>query len=1584
MRPAATGLLANFSKHGLRRPGRDALDAATPAQRKAFWAIVFPAVQTEVEIAWNELSMQVVARRDGGDAGNGDRFTWPTTQFEAVGNRFTWLRKLLIIAGPNNSLGLPDLLVKVVDYDRRTYESVSGEMYDVDAVAYLAVPILNRGGPLADECLDVLKRSLDGTHPQGRFGRHVMTALLCCDRPEAWALVDGHLANAGIDEGFRQKLLAQRQGIHPGAWQHFLRTLADHRLWRFACVKDYLPYWLGITWRWDAKPGIEGWLRLWAELHENAELRGKKLRNGNAAELFLALHALAIIDGPATIREVERIIKQKDAERRLACAFFLSVCPPEQRTDCLARLAGDVDVRVVTVATRALESSTHRPSLPADFSQRMENVLKQGLEKMSAIPAPLPDVKPLRDEIVELMVVSLKEGDEERLLPWLGELNGGNRHILITKCNRMTQTAVQRTILFKLMRDTNVEVAKHAIEAARSIALSSDELNQVEAMLVSKHAQRRLLLLDLLMRQPEQTVLASTKRLIEAAKLEQRLAGIEVLRRLSSKEALHPQISGLVAQAQARDGLSQDECNQIQELNALLGPAKEQTPPTSANAFGLVYPSKLPTYPPPQDRGVMLHSPNTVALLQEMDALLTHHRDVEFITLDYNDQPKQTTIAQGGVPYVRREWTLEECRKHFPLLHIWEEWWLNRPPERRDWDGFELERMAVLLPIPAQISSRALFLLCGIKGIPQLANTRSHLEGIISWLRTLFRSNDWQTYLLEASESALHLMKQEGEVSLSGSWLGFAWWQVIGGSSGTDNLTFAQMKQYWQMAWGSPHRRTGTLYLWDVLKAFVLNAASENEFIWYLLGGKNFSSYTADRQFSEFGQTMSSHYIGQCKELRDSRVQAVVARCRERIVEVELKRGEATQDSSYAAKQVSNLRGISQLIKVLVALGSGDLRRVQRSDDFSRSAVFSHLICVCHPKKDDSAESFASAWKQTGVPRERLIEVAVLAPQWAAFIEHALGVPGLKEAVDWIHAHTKTSEWTWQTKTREMWAGELSRLTPVSADELLEGAVDAAWFQRAHAAVGPKLWGQLYDAAKFACNGTGHSRARLFADALLGEVTATELAGMIKTKGHQDAVRAIGLVPLPAEAKKRKAELLKRYRVLAAFRHGSAKSKAQKRASEEAACRIGMNNLARAAGYADPERFAWAMETEEAKDLAGQAQEAVVGDVVVKLEVTPFGKIELQATRAGKPLKSLPPAIKKHPALAALIQRREEARDQVARMRPALEDMMVRGVSLDAGEWRDLMRHPLVAPLLELLVLTSAKEPVGFPLQDGSGLLDAKGKTVAWPADKTPLRLAHPGNLLPAKHWHAWQSACFDRRIVQPFKQVFRELYVVVDKEKGPHGESRRYEGHAVKLQQALAILGKRGWVHHPDEGLHRVYHAADCVAWLSFEEYFHHPGELQQATVSAVRFTDKAGKPLPIENVDPRIFSEAMRDVDLIVSVAHITGTDPEASRSSVDMREALIRETCRLLKLDNVRLDPTSILIQGTRGAYRVHLSSGVVHLHPGRMLYLQPVAEQDRLFLPFADDDPKSVEVLSKVLLLAEDRLIKDPGLLGQLRA
>jgi hypothetical protein len=56
------------------------------------------------------------------------------------------------------------------------------------------------------------------------------------------------------------------------------------------------------------------------------------------------------------------------------------------------------------------------------------------------------------------------------------------------------------------------------------------------------------------------------------------------------------------------------------------------------------------------------------------------------------------------------------------------------------------------------------------------------------------------------------------------------------------------------------------------------------------------------------------------------------------------------------------------------------------------------------------------------------------------------------------------------------------------------------------------------------------------------------------------------------------------------------------------------------------------------------------------------------------------------------------------------------------------------------------------------------------------------------------------------------------------------------------------------------------------------------------------------------------------------------------------------------------------------------------PGTALPIVAVHSQHRgrLFLPFADDDPRTAEVLSKVLLLARDKQIRDPNILDWIRA
>lgn len=82
---------------------------------------------------------------------------------------------------------------------------------------------------------------------------------------------------------------------------------------------------------------------------------------------------------------------------------------------------------------------------------------------------------------------------------------------------------------------------------------------------------------------------------------------------------------------------------------------------------------------------------------------------------------------------------------------------------------------------------------------------------------------------------------------------------------------------------------------------------------------------------------------------------------------------------------------------------------------------------------------------------------------------------------------------------------------------------------------------------------------------------------------------------------------------------------------------------------------------------------------------------------------------------------------------------------------------------------------------------------------------------------------------------------------------------------------------------------------------------------------------------------------------------------------------------------LEGSHALIKGTLGNYMIHLGSGVIHQQAGAAIHVLLVHSQHRgrLFLPFVDEDPKTAEIISKILFFAEDKKIKDPFILKQIK-
>ena len=691
------------------------------------------------------------------------------------------------------------------------------------------------------------------------------------------------------------------------------------------------------------------------------------------------------------------------------------------------------------------------------------------------------------------------------------------------------------------------------------------------------------------------------------------------------------------------------------------------------------------------------------------------------------------------------------------------------------------------------------------------------------------------------------------------------------------------------------------------------------------------------------------------------------------IVTAELRRGDTPARHSAAVRSILRVEGIPTLVRILQALGALKLDRGSwyYGSNEAKASTLSHLLKVSHPRAGETAADLKAALSGTGITEQRLVEVAMYAPQWVPLIEAHLGWRGMASGCYYFQAHMSDIP-----KDRE---SMIAKYTPIPIEDLKEGAFDIDWFRTAYKELGKAHFDLLYESAKYISDGAKHARARKFADAVRGVMKLADVEKEIAAKRNKDLVLCCGLIPLKRAREK---DMLARYAFLQNFLRESRQFGAQRRASEGKAVEIALSNLARACGFDDVTRLVWTAETELIKAHAAHFTPKEVDGVELWLSVAEDGTVSLSCTKGGKPLKSIPAKLKKNAYVLELKEAEKNLREQYRRTRKMLEEMMEDGTPLLAREIANVMEHnPVIAPLLKPLVFC-AGDALGF-YADGA-LVAADGTRTEVEGD-AELKIAHALDLYESGTWAAYQKYLFEKGIQQPFKQVFRELYVKTADEHGKE-TSRRYAGHQIQPAKTVALLKSRRWVVDGEEGLQRVYYKANIIARIYALADWFSPADIEAPTLEWVDFFDrKTFKKLPIDDVPDLVFTEVMRDVDLVVSVAHVGGVDPEASHSTVEMRRAIVQYSLPLFHLTNVRLEGAHAHIHGTLGDYTVHLGSGVVQQKAGAMINVLPVHSQHRgrLFLPFLDEDPKTAEIVSKIVLFAEDGKIKDPFILEQIK-
>jgi Family of unknown function (DUF5724)/Domain of unknown function (DUF4132) len=1607
------------------------LDPLTATERVKIFTAIFPQIATEVEGGWQlwkTMTYQAGYTRKS--------FRLPNNPELSFDRRLSWLQGLIVtIDGYDRDLAWFADWAAYLGYGVET------------SLGTLFVAAIDRGDSLGQEVLQILIDSAKGDREIGSMGRHVVRALLVANNPVGWEFIEKMLLAAQRQEGLRQSILEVIDEAHPIAYQRMLKLIIDENLIRFSATIRAVDVWFGFALEALNEKQAKQIIIQVSELLADENTRIAALASADPQTVYLALWSIGFTDAMVAIEHTKALISHPQETHRYIAVYFLQQLGLyEPRLPILLSAITDPSLHVATVAIQAINIGTYSSPATVNTFDRLQAILPNFPAKTKVLPKLVWEwekIETAQEVVASAMMSFLGDRSPRVMMPYLSLLNPYSRMDLVMmiagieryaddvkiKLASANGDADTRSMLLTMLGDPSTYVREEILRILQKCQILAGEGERLEPLLTRKASELRRGILGLLLNQSDLESIASARRLLAGKDL-QRQAGLELLRELVQKNR-----SALECQAVAevyRSSQKKLTATDTQLLDVIL--AAEQTEATLNNALGLVDRALLSPVVKPELMGdVTIQTPASINCLIAIDELVHEHRQTPVMLTNWRNEQEEALLGNISwqFPSVDYNLTKAENLARLPLADVWENWWQHRAESLKDVDGLELIRSTcphfgnpativqpevdpadeeeaatpIELEDPAalKMSSQLLSLTGETNGTLQYP---SQVETIVSWLLYLHPPQDVRKFTIDAIAAILQIVPplpkpfaydryiNNSQNSIRHNVHDFidSWIAFYRGLPDEQSETQADLAlRWWQiLAWIDRSH----LYSWhpqtsfmDVLNALEIDRVTEADLLYFLLGAE---SPPIDPNAPSTEMVEPRNNFTELGELTRRRMNEVYAklpilteladRCRQRILEVELQRGELPTAASRAALALRSITGIPIVIKLLQALDRGNLKRGSNWGDLSKSAVISHLMRISFPATADTPAEFAQQVKAAEIPSDRLIQFAFFAPQWVQYIEHSIQWAGFTDGVWWIHAHTKDSQWSVEQDVRETWVAQIAERTPLSAESLVDGAVDVTWFNQIHHTLGAERWQQLDEAAKYAASGIGHQRAKQFASAMLGELDRQELIDRIVTKRHQDSVRALGLLPL-AEGKKREGDILDRYQILQEFVRTSKKFGSQRQASEKLAVSIGMENLARTAGYTDPQRLEWAMESQAIADLVGKAQVVTVGEVAVSLSIDPQGVPAISIVKAGKALKAIPANLKKDPEIQALTERKQSIGKQASRMRISLEQSMCRGDKFTASELVQLASHPVMAPMLDRLIMIGEGE-MGYLIEAGTALHSYTGESKA--IASAALRIAHPHDLLESKTWAQWQQDCFDRSRTQPFKQIFRELYVPTAAER-KEKISKRYEGHQINPSQSRALFGQRGWISTEYDGVRRTFHTEGLIAAVELTHGYSTPLEVEGLTLYGVRFYKRdEAKPLAITEIPPRLFSEVMRDLDLVVSVAHVGGVDPEASASTVEMRSTILRETIRLLKITNVQIQSSHVLITGHLGTYSVHLGSGVVHRQPGGSLCILPVSSQHRgrLFLPFVDDDPKTAEVMSKVLLLAKDKEIKDPTILEQI--
>lgn len=340
-----------------------------------------------------------------------------------------------------------------------------------------------------------------------------------------------------------------------------------------------------------------------------------------------------------------------------------------------------------------------------------------------------------------------------------------------------------------------------------------------------------------------------------------------------------------------------------------------------------------------------------------------------------------------------------------------------------------------------------------------------------------------------------------------------------------------------------------------------------------------------------------------------------------------------------------------------------------------------------------------------------------------------------------------------------------------------------------------------------------------------------------------------------------------------------------------------------------------------------------------------------------------------------------------------------------ARDWRErLMGHPLLRVAVSGLIW-SAREVDGLSerrlLVIGGQGFDRAGAVSPLPEGDARMRVWHPAESAP-EEIESWRRLV-EVTLTQPFRQAHRELYRPDRSDGTDPRRSKRFADHVVRQGVFSGLCKSREWsmaLFVGSSGSSPEWRAGkgQVSARLGVQPIGTATdvnGGFSHLMTGAVVFTDgppDSGRELRLDEVPLRTFSEIMRDVDLLVSVAGISrdssalgaaaiGEPFEWTRlASTAPRTVLLQRVDLVGRLvergamgPHVEMDRHAILVRGALATYQIDIGSGRVVVRENGKWFevadsdIAPEFQPPRL--PYADDE-RLTRILRTAMMLAQD--------------